>query len=145
MKKNKKFTKVLFPKPLNVGKRNWGIERLLLVIPRVLSLKILQIKKGKKGGLQYHRLKNECGYILSGKLLVRYDNGKGVLKEKMLSKGKCFHFPPGAVHQEEAITDVKILEASTPHFNDRVRVENFYNLNMEPGLPTTNIKDVKVR
>ena len=145
MKKNKKFTKVLFPKPLNVGKRNWGIERLLLVIPSVLSLKILQIKKGKKGGLQYHRLKNECGYILSGKLLVRYDNGKGVLKEKMLSKGKCFHFPPGAVHQEEAITDVEILEASTPHFNDRVRVENFYNLNMELGLPTTNIKDVKVR
>lgn len=145
MKKNKKFTKVLFPKPLNVGKRNWGIERLLLVIPSVLSLKILQIKKGKKGGLQYHRLKNECGYILSGKLLVRYDNGKGVLKEKMLSKGKCFHFPPGAVHQEEAITDVEILEASTPHFNDRVRVENFYNLNMEAGLPTTNIKDVKVR
>ena len=145
MKKNKKFTKVLFPKPLNVGKRNWGIEKLLLVIPRVLSLKILQIKKGKKGGLQYHRLKNECGYILSGKLLVRYDNGKGVLKEKMLSKGKCFHFPPGAVHQEEAITDVEILEASTPHFNDRVRVENFYNLNMEPGLPTTSIKDVKVR
>lgn len=145
MKKNKKVTKVLFPKPLNVGKRNWGIEKLLLVIPRVLSLKILQIKKGKKGGLQYHRLKNECGYILSGKLLVRYDNGKGVLKEKMLSKGKCFHFPPGAVHQEEAITDVEILEASTPHFNDRVRVENFYNLNMEPGLPTTSIKDVKVR
>ena len=145
MKKNKKFTKVLFPKSLNVGKRNWGIEKLLLVIPRVLSLKILQIKKGKKGGLQYHRLKNECGYILSGKLLVRYDNGKGVLKEKMLSKGKCFHFPPGAVHQEEAITDVEILEASTPHFNDRVRVENFYNLNMEPGLPTTSIKDVKVR
>jgi quercetin dioxygenase-like cupin family protein len=82
---------------------------------------------------------------LSGKLLIRYDNGKGVLKEKILTKGKCFHFPPGAVHQEEAITDVEILEASTPHFNDRVRVENFYNLNMEAGLPTTNIKDVEAR
>jgi quercetin dioxygenase-like cupin family protein len=67
-----------------------------------------------------------------------------VLKEKILTKGKCFHFPPGSVHQEEAITNVKILEASTPHFNDRVRVESLYNLNTESGLPTTNIKEVKV-
>ena len=63
-----------------MGKRNWGVENLLVVIPKVLSLKILEIKKGKKGGLQYHHLKNECGYILSGKLLIRYDNGKGILK-----------------------------------------------------------------
>jgi mannose-6-phosphate isomerase-like protein (cupin superfamily) len=145
MKKNKKFTKVLFPKSINLGKRNWGTEDLLVVIPKILSLKILKIQKGKRGGLQYHHLKNECGYILSGKLLIRYDNGNGVLKEKILTKGKCFHFPPGAVHQEEAITNVKILEASTPHFNDRVRVESLYNLNAESGLPTTNIKDVKVR
>lgn len=145
MKKNKKFVKVLFPKQINMGKRNWGIENLLVVIPKILSLKVLKIKKGKKGGLQYHHLKNECGYILSGKLLIRYDNGKGVLKEKILTKGKCFHFPPGAVHQEEAITHVTILEASTPHFNDRVRVESLYNLDSEPGLPTTNIKDVEAR
>jgi mannose-6-phosphate isomerase-like protein (cupin superfamily) len=145
MKKRKKFIKVLFPKPTNMGKRNWGSEILLTVIPKILSLKILNIKKGKKGNLQYHHLKNECGYILSGKLLIRYDNGKGILKEKILVKGKCFHFPPGAVHQEEAITNVKILEASSPHFNDRVRVENLYSLKEEFGLPSTGIKDVKIK
>ena len=143
MKKNKKFVKVLFPKVIDMGKRNWGVENLLVVIPKVLSLKILEIKKGKKGGLQYHHLKNECGYILSGKLLIRYDNGKGILKKKILTKGKCFHFPPGSVHQEEAITNVKILEASSPHFNDRVRVEHLYNLELKTGLPTTAIKEVK--
>ena len=50
-----------------------------------LSLKLLKMKKGKKGGLQYHHKKNECGYILSGKLRIRFDNGKGKLKEKILS------------------------------------------------------------
>ena len=37
------------------------------------------MKKGKKGGLQYHRKKNECGYVLSGKLKIRFDNGNGIL------------------------------------------------------------------
>ena len=144
MKKNKKFIKAIFPKPINMGKRNWGTENILVVIPKVLTLKILEMKKGKKGGLQYHHLKNECGYILSGKLLIRYENRKGVLKKKVLTKGKCFHFPRGAVHQEEALTKVRIIEASSPHYNDRVRVENLYNLEKGIGLSSTKIKEVKI-
>ena len=53
----KKRKKVIFPKSIIVGKRNWGMEKLLVLIPKVLSLKLLKIKKGKKGGLQYHRKK----------------------------------------------------------------------------------------
>lgn len=139
---NKKTNKILFPKPINIGKRNWGKEELLVLIPKILSLKLLKIKKGNKGGLQYHHLKNECGYILSGKLLIRYDNGKGKLKQKILSKGECFHFPPKSIHQEQAITDCIIIEASTPHFNDRVRVEEKYGLKAFPGLPSTSKKQV---
>ena len=144
MNKNKKFIKAIFPKRINMGKRNWGKENILVVIPKILTLKFLEIKKGKKGGLQYHHLKNECGYILSGKLLIRYENKKGLLKKKILTKGKCFHFPPGAVHQEEAITNVQIIEASSPHYNDRVRVENLYNLEEGMGLSSTKIKEVKI-
>lgn len=120
MSKNKK---VIFPKIISVGKRDWGKEDLLVLIPKKISLKLLELKKGKKGGLQYHHKKDECGFIISGKLLIRYDNGKGKLVKKILKKGQAFHFPPGAVHQEEALTNVKIIEASTPYFNDRVRVE----------------------
>lgn len=139
----KKKIKVKFPKPVNLGKRNWGIEKLLVLIPKVLSLKLLEIKKGKRGGLQYHHKKNECGYILSGRLLVRFVGKGNILIKKILKKGDCFHFPPGAIHQEEAITKVRILEASSPHFNDRVRVEKLYNLKEEKGLPSTKKKDVK--
>ena len=140
----KKIVKVIFTKPINMGKRSWGTENLLVVIPKVLTLKILKIKKSKKGGLQYHQLKNECGYILSGKLLIRYANPKGILKEKILTKGNCFHFPPGSIHQEEAITNVQILEASSPHYNDRVRVEHLYNMEKGKGLNSTKIKEVKI-
>ena len=63
-------------------------------------------------------------------------------KKKILEQGDCFHFPPGLVHQEEAITDCVILEVSTPHFNDRVRVEKDYGLAEEDGLPSTSIRDI---
>jgi len=138
----KKHINVKFPKKKYLGKRNWGKEILLSLIPKTLSLKLLQIKKGKKGGLQYHHKKNECGYILSGKLLVRYDKGNGKLTKKILKGGDVFHFPSGAVHQEEALTNCKIIEASSPHFNDRVRVEELYGLPTSKGLPSTLKKNV---
>ena len=105
---------------------------------------MLLIKKGKKGGLQFHRKKNECGIVISGKLKVIFENRKGKLLKKILKKGDSFHFPPGAVHQEQAITDCQIIEASTPHFNDRVRVEKKYGLKDETGLKTTRASEIKI-
>tara|TARA_B110000305_G_C19208479_1_gene524689 strand:+ start:404 stop:826 length:423 start_codon:yes stop_codon:yes gene_type:complete len=134
--------KNIFPKKINIGKRNWGSEELLTLIPGILTLKKIFIKKGKKGGLQYHHKKNECGYIESGKLIVRYDSGNGKLSKKILKKGDSFHFSPGLVHQEEALTNCTIIEASTPHFNDRVRVEKKYGMKVSTGLPSTLKKEV---
>ena len=103
------------------------------------------MRKNSKGGLQYHHKKNECGYILSGKLLIRFDNGKKKLAKKILRRGDVFHFPPGAVHQEEAITNCKIIEVSTPHFNDRVRVETKYGISQKRCLPSTKRSEVIFR
>jgi len=134
--------KVNFFKSKKIGKRDWGEEILVNWIPKKLTLKILKMKKGKMGGLQYHRKKNECGHILSGKLLIRYDDGKGKLIKKICKKGDNFHFPPYSVHQEVALTDCIIVEASTPYFNDRVRVEKKYGLQELRGLKSTKKKDV---
>ena len=139
----KKKVSVLFPKKKNLGKRDWGKEELLVLIPKVLTLKKLLIKKGKKGGLQYHHKKNECGILIKGKLKLRFETKKGFLKSKILSSGDTFHFPPGSVHQEEALSNCTIIEASTPHFNDRVRVEEKFGLKTKSGLPSTRKKDVK--
>tara|TARA_A100001388_G_C28515685_1_gene378514 strand:- start:18 stop:443 length:426 start_codon:yes stop_codon:yes gene_type:complete len=132
----------IFPKKKLVGKRIWGTEVLGALIPKKISLKILKIKKGNKGGLQYHRKKDECGIIISGKLLVRYRNKKNKLTKKLLKKGDTFHFPPGCIHQEEALTNCEIIEASTPHFNDRVRVEKLFGMKENKGLKSTKLKDI---
>ena len=138
----RKHVNVIFPNTKDAGPRSWGQEKILSVIPETLSLKLLHIKAGSKGGLQYHRKKNECGYLLKGKLIIRFDIGDGKLQEKILKPGSSFHFPPGAVHQEEALEDCEIIEASTPHFNDRVRVEDEYGIKDKDGLPTTNEEDI---
>tara|TARA_R100000908_G_scaffold62106_1_gene41016 strand:- start:1295 stop:1726 length:432 start_codon:yes stop_codon:yes gene_type:complete len=142
---NDKLEDILFPKKKSMGHRDWGSEELLVLISKVLSLKLIKYKKGSKGGLQYHHEKNECGYIVSGQMAVRYDKGDGKLTEKILNKGDWFHFPPKTIHQEEALTDLEIIEASTPHFNDRVRVEEDYGLTSNDGLPSTTEDEVKLK
>ena len=134
-----------FPTTESVGDRQWGTEELLVLIPGKLMLKKLFVRAGSKGGLQYHRLKDECGTLISGKMLIRYDGGDGNILEKEITAGDNFHFPPGAIHQEEAITDCVIIEGSTPHFNDRVRCEEKYGFEEVQGLPTTEIQDIEFR
>ena len=129
----------------DLGHRDWGTETLIACIPNVCTGKILEIRAGCKGGLQKHRLKNESAYLVKGSLLVRYDDGSKTLKEKVLKPGDCVSIPPGAVHQEEALTDCTIFEVSTPHFNDRVRMEADYGLPVSGGLPTTELDDIQMR
>ena len=135
----------IFPVSESVGERPWGTEDLLAVVTKQFSVKRLFIKKGNKGGLQYHRLKDEVAILISGQMLIRYDAGDGVLREKILGPGQTAHFQPGLVHQEEALTDCEIIEASTPHFNDRVRVEEEYGFGNSEGLPTTKENEIEIR
>ena len=135
----------IFPQKVSVGERPWGTEDLLALVSEKFSVKILSIKAGNKGGLQYHRLKDEVAYVISGELMIRYDLGNKVIKEKIVYAGEVVHFMPCLVHQEEALTDCVILEASTPHFNDRVRMENEYSLGNPQGLPTTEIEEIEFR
>lgn len=141
--KNSKRPVAKFPNATSVGDREWGEEILLVLSSNNYTLKKLIIKAGKKGGLQYHRLKDEASYIISGEMILRYENECGVLIEKFVGPGDWFHFPAGCVHQEEAITEVVRIEVSTPHFNDRVRVESEFGFECVDGLPTTQLSDIE--
>lgn len=129
-----------------VGPRDWGEELLIYTCPGRYTFKRLLLKKGRKGGLQYHRKKDECAFVVSGELLIRYDlmGGDG-LQERLVKAGEWIRFPPGLVHQEEAVTDVIIIEVSSPFFNDRVRVESKYGLPFDGGLETTDIEQIEER
>ena len=124
--------------------REWGEEELLVFVPGVFTMKRIKLYANRRGGLQYHRLKNEAGYIISGKLIVRYfDPEQGALTEKILGPGDFFHFPEYCIHQEQAIDDTEIIEVSSAIFNDRVRVEHLFgHSDSEIGLPTTLVKEI---
>ena len=132
----------IFSLDKDLGKRDWGTETLIHLAKGQWSMKKLFIKAGSKGGLQYHRIKNEASFLVYGELLIRYAH-EGKLLEKILTKGDSIHFPPYCIHQEEAITDCLLIEVSTPHANDRVRVENDFNILDESGLPSTELKDIR--
>lgn len=123
--------------PKDVGPRVWGREILVAHSKGKYTGKILMYKAGAKGGLQYHRLKDETSYLYSGEMLLRYDKGDGKLTETRVGPGTSIYIPAGAVHQEEAITDCIVFETGTPVFDDRVRMEERYGLPFEGGLPTT--------
>jgi mannose-6-phosphate isomerase len=135
----------IFPIAESVGSRPWGSEDLIALVSKKFSVKRLKIKAGNKGGLQFHRFKDEVAVMISGEMLIKYDLGDQILRERIVKSGEVVHFPPGLVHQEEAITDCEIIEASTPHFNDRVRMEHNYGFGVPQGLPTTNEKDIELR
>lgn len=132
-----------FPKPKDMGARPWGEETLLCHVKEKFIFKKLYLKKGCKGGLQYHRFKDEAGFLLSGKMIIRYDDGDGGLCEKIIKQGEVVHFRPGVVHQEEALEDCILIEASTPVFNDRVRMEKDYGCGEPEGMPTTATTEVE--
>ena len=134
---------VSFPKPKSMGRRIWGKEKLLATLSKKFSFKYIKINKNCAGGLQYHRKKNEFGFLMSGILSITFVNTKGKLTKKKIKKGTVFHIPPGTVHKEEAITDCEIIEVSTPHFNDRVRVEKKFGLKISKGLKSTKLSEIK--
>jgi len=141
-----KLTVAQFPRPEPVGPRQWGEEVLLVHAPEKYTMKLIVMKQGKKGGLQYHRLKDECGVMLKGAMKITYDDGLGNLVDRVVRRGDTFHFPPGAVHQAEALTACSYIECSTPHFNDRVHVENEYGIEEEAGgLPSTELSEIELR
>ena len=89
--------------------------------------KMLFIREGQQLSLQYHEVKDEVVYVQEGRmaLLVDEKDGEGLRRLEM-GPGDGFHIRPGTIHRMIAITDVMVLEASTPEVEDVVRLEDAY-------------------
>ena len=104
----------------------WGHEVIWAHTPLYVG-KILHIKAGQALSVQYHEKKDETIYLLSGDMIYRVGEvGGGELREIALKAGESFRNEPGMVHQMEAVTDCDVLEASTPHLDDVVRLKDRY-------------------
>lgn len=107
-----------------IAGKPWGTELVIAETKDYLG-KVLFMKAGHRGGLQYHERKDETFYLYSGKARVTFDAGNGLVM-RVMKPGMSYHVPPGAVHQVEALVDSVFFEASTPVFNDRVNVGEQY-------------------
>jgi mannose-6-phosphate isomerase len=102
----------------------WGHETIWARTDAYVG-KILHITAGEALSVQYHRIKDETVYLMSGQLIYRiWENDQP--REIPLRVGEAFHVTPGTIHQMEAVTDCDILEVSTPHLDDVVRLNDRY-------------------
>lgn len=113
---------------MNVPRRvekPWGHEIIWADTDRYVG-KILHVRAGHALSLQYHERKDETIYLLTGEMKFYAGPSAGELKEVFLEAGQSFHVTVGTVHRMVAVTDVDILEASTPDLDDVVRLDDRY-------------------
>ncbi len=103
----------------------WGYEIHWAVTDQYVG-KILHIAAGQLLSLQYHNQKDESIYVLRGRMIFRYKDDKGELVDREMIAGDAQRVPTGLVHQFEAIEHTDVLEASTPHLDDVVRLKDRY-------------------
>jgi mannose-6-phosphate isomerase-like protein (cupin superfamily) len=104
----------------------WGYE-LIWAVTDIYIGKVLFVKAGESLSLQYHDLKDESWLIQSGRARIELGAvGDEELAEEVVGPGAAFHYTPGTVHRITAVEDTTILEVSTPHLDDVVRLADSY-------------------
>lgn len=86
--------------------------------------KKLYVKAGTRMSLQYHVNKLETNHLISGKAEAWLENEKGEIEKSLVVSGDSWTIPCGRKHRIVSITDLVMLEASTPEVDDVVRIED---------------------
>jgi mannose-6-phosphate isomerase len=102
----------------------WGHELIWARTDRYVG-KILHIEPGHVLSLQYHNMKDESIYVLSGEIVLRIQRDDTLIERRM-ARGEAFHIQPKVIHQFEAVASTDLLEASTPEIDDVVRLKDRY-------------------
>jgi mannose-6-phosphate isomerase len=104
----------------------WGYE-LIWALSDLYCGKKLFIKAGEALSLQFHKVKDETIYVESGRVEFTLGApGTAMPNSEIVGAGAAFHVTPGVVHRMRAIEDSTLLEVSTPHLDDVVRLEDSY-------------------
>lgn len=105
----------------------WGQEEIFAETPYYVG-KILTVHAGHALSLQYHQRKIETMRVLAGEGELHLGRlpFTGDLERVPLAPGSVCHLTPGTVHRVVALTQMTILEVSTPDLDDVVRLEDRY-------------------
>jgi quercetin dioxygenase-like cupin family protein len=93
----------------------WGIEDWIQVTNEY-AFKRLNVNAGNKILNHYHEIKEETFYVASGEGVITINGVPYSVKD-----GDHLHIYPNDRHEVYAITDMIILEASTPYLTDSIR------------------------
>jgi mannose-6-phosphate isomerase len=112
--------------PVRTVPKPWGHETIWASNDLYVG-KILHVNAGQSLSVQYHNVKDETVYLLSGEMKYWVQvEGSDELQDMRLKTGEAFRITPGTIHYIEAVTDCDVLEASTPHLDDVVRLKDRY-------------------
>jgi mannose-6-phosphate isomerase len=110
----------------------WGYE-LLWALTDAYCGKVLFIKAGHALSLQFHKVKDETLYFQQGRAELEIAaTGDAVSSTEVVGPGAAFRLKPGTVHRLRALEDTTVLEVSTPHLDDVVRLEDEYGREDKP-------------
>lgn len=109
---------------VRIVQKPWGHETIWAHTEHYVG-KVLHVKAGHALSLQYHNMKDETIHLLRGEMIYRIKQGDQLV-EVPFTAGQSYRNTPGTVHQMEAVTDCDILESSTPHLDDVVRLTDRY-------------------
>ena len=103
----------------------WGHEIIWAQTDQYVG-KVLHIEPGHALSLQYHKVKDETIYVQLGTLIFELENDAGEMETHRLGPGESRRIRAGKRHRMTAETEVDLLEASTNHLDDVVRLEDRY-------------------
>ena len=98
----------------------WGYELWWAVTDKYVG-KLIHVDQGHALSLQYHKVKHESMYVVSGQALI-WVNGQSMT----MGPGDAVEIPPLIHHRLTAVSDVDVVEVSTPELDDVVRLEDHY-------------------
>lgn len=112
-------------RPARKVDKPWGHEEIFAETADYVG-KILFVRRGEALSLQYHEVKEETLRVLDGELELVTGPDADHLESHHLGPETIFHISPGTLHRMVALTDCRLLEVSTNHLDDVVRLEDRY-------------------
>jgi mannose-6-phosphate isomerase len=88
--------------------------------------KLLFVRAGESLSLQYHEVKDESWLVQEGRARLELGEVGGELETLEIAPGDAYRLRPGTVHRMTAVEDTLVVEVSTNHLTDVVRLEDRY-------------------
>lgn len=103
----------------------WGHEEIWAETDTYVG-KLLVIQQGHRLSLQHHDRKDETLRVSTGQLELLLEDDAGELQVRVMRPGDIARIRPRRRHRLRALTDVEVVEVSTPELDDVVRHDDDY-------------------